>query len=515
MPIAVSPQVLTALSGIPIVLLLAGLLGLRWSLRRSSFVAFVVAVALAVALYGMSLEGLLVAMLKGLLLALFVLTVIWFALLLYSLVDRLGAVQTVGATMVNSTGLAPVRALMIAWGFSGFLQGFAGFGAPIASVVPLLGAAGFRPVPSVAAAMVGHSWAITFGSMGSSYLAILLVTRLPGASVAPWIVLLFAAPILLTGLSVLHILLGGEGLRRGAPLAVITSVAMWSVMWVLATNDVPAIASTVPAMVGCALLWLLGRRHPIAAPVVRGELPFHLAFLPYYLLILITVAFQFGPLAPTARAITLGVDLPATSTALGHTATAETTFPQLRVFSHPATVIAFAVIGMTVVYRLAGHWPAGTLRRALLVTIRGSRAVTIAVSFMVMMALVMADAGMTPMLAEGIRAASGPAFPLLSPFLGVIGSFMTGSNTNSNVTMGVLQVETAVALGLAPGLIAAAQTVGASLGAGVSPDKVALGSAVAGVPYRQTEIYMLALPYALIAVAVLAVEVAILAAVTR
>src|SRR5438270_670626 len=80
-------------------------------------------------------------------------------------------------------------------------------GAPVASVVPLLAVAGFDSVPSIAAAMVGHSRAITFGSVGSSFLAIQLVTKLPGEQVAPWIAGLFALPIFLTGLSVLHILL--------------------------------------------------------------------------------------------------------------------------------------------------------------------------------------------------------------------------------------------------------------------------------------------------------------------
>jgi lactate permease len=515
LPIPLPSSLLTSLSGVPIVLLLVGLLGLRWSLRRSAAVAFLVAVVFAVALFGMSPDGLVIAMVKGELLALFVLFVVWSALLLYNLVDRLGAVQSIGAAMVNATSLPAVRSLMIAWGFSGFLQGFAGFGAPVASVVPLLKTAGFQPVPSVAAAMVGHSWAITFGSMGSSYLAILLVTRLPSEAVAPWIVLLFAAPIILTGVSVLHILLGWQGVRRGVPMAAVTGGAMCALMWLLASHDLAPIASTLPAMLGCGLLWVLGRRHPVEHAAVSGRLPFHLAFLPYYLLILFTLASQFGPLASPAKAITLGIDLPSTTTSLGYTAPAEAHFPQLRVFTHPATVIAFAVLGMAIVYRGAGQWSPGSLSRALLFTARRSRGISIAVSLMVMMALVMADSGMTRMLAEGIRHAAGPAFPLVSPFLGVIGSFMTGSNTNSNVTMGALQVETAAALGLTPALIAASQTVGGSLGAGVSPDKVALGSAVAGVPNQQGDIYVRALPYTVIVVSVLAVEVLVLSLLAR
>lgn len=476
-------------------------------------VSFASAVALGVGLFGLTAEGLVVAMVKGLLLALVVLLVVWSALLLYSLVDRVGAVESIGAAMVNATQRPALRALMIAWGFSGFLQGFAGFGAPVASVVPLLKVAGFKPIPSVAAAMVGHSWAITFGSMGSSFLAIILVTRIPGETVAPWIAALFVLPILVTGISVLHILLAGDGIRQGTMAVLVVGAAMSAAMWLLATLGVAPIAATVPALLGCLLIWLMGRRYPPTEPVAAQTLPFHFAFLPYYLLIAITLVSQLGPGARVTQAVTVGLDLPATATLLGYAAPAEANFPRLRILAHPASVIVLAIVGMLLVYGRAGRWPAGTLSQALQLTYRRSTASSIAVSFMVMMALVMTDSGMTRALADGIRGISGSGFPLLSPFLGVLGAFMTGSNTNSNVTMGALQVETAAALGLTLPLIAAAQTVGGSLGAGVSPDKAAIGAAVAGVAGQEAAISLKALPYTFAAVALVALEVFILAVV--
>ncbi|MBM2810440.1 MAG: glcA [Chloroflexi bacterium] len=126
---------------------------------------------------------------------------------------------------------------------------------------------------------------------------------------------------------------------------------------------------------------------------------------------------------------------------------------------------------------------------------------------MVMMALLMTDAGMISSLAKGLRTVVGPAFPVLSPFLGVVGAFMTGSNTNSNVAMGVLQVETAAALGLVPALLAAAQSVGGSIGAGVSPDKAVIGASAAGIMGREAAIMRRALPYALIVTLLLGLEV--------
>ncbi len=529
---------LSALAALPIVALLGGLVGLSWPARRASIIAFLVAAGLAALVFGMGPDGLLFALGKGLALSLVVLLVVWSALLLYTLVDRLGAIAVIGSAMASAAGAPAAQGLMIGWGFAGFLQGIAGFGAPVASVVPLLKMAGFESERSVAGAMVGHSWAITFGSMGSSYLAILLVTRLPAEAIAPWTALLFAIPIVATGLSVLHILLGRDGVRQGWPIAMTAGVVMAIAMWVVASGGAGQIASTVPALFGCGVIWALGRlgvrnksvvahgvgslppRRPGGAkldhadPVVGAQAApaFHLAFLPYYILIGLTLATQFGPLAGIVRSVSLGFDFPATTTALGYQVAAEPNYPKLRILSHPATVIAVAIFVMMIVYRQAGRWPSGTLRRALALTYRRSTASSTAVAFMVMMALVMSDSGMTRALADAIRTGAGAAFPILSPYLGVLGAFMTGSNTNSNVTMGLLQLETAIALGLPPVLIAAAQTVGGSLGSGVSPDKAVLGAAIAGTPGREAVITRRALPYTFVIVGAVGIEVLVLAA---
>jgi lactate permease len=516
--LSLPPPVLSVLSALPLVTLLGGLVGLNWSARRSAIAGFLVAVGIGVLFFGMGPQGLGVAIVKGLLLALVVLLVVWFALLLFSIVDRLGAIESIGAAMVNATDVPTIRALMIGWGFSGFLQGIAGFGAPVASVVPLLAVAGFEAVPSIAAAMVGHSWAITFGSVGSSFLAIQLVTRLPGETLAPWIAGLFALPILLTGISVLHILLGWDGVRRGLAVVVPVAAGMAVTMWVVAGPlQAGPIASTVPALVACGMLWLFGRRHPATGELKQAKVSFHLAFLPYYLLILLTLATQVGPLADFARSVSLGFDFPATRTALGYQVSPEAGYPRLRILTHPAAIITFGIIGTMLVYRAKGLWPSRTLRSGLVLTFRRSIVSSTAVAFMVTMALVMTDSGMTRALAEGVRALAGPAFPLLSPFLGVLGAFMTGSNTNSNIMMGGLQRQTAEALFpldvLAVVLIAAAQTVGGSLGSGVSPDKAVIGAAVAGVTGQEGRISRRAVPYGLLTVAVVGVEVLLLATV--
>lgn len=523
---------LSAMASVPMLVLLGGLVVLGWSVQRAAIVAFGSALFSGVAFYGLDPLGGLVAVVKGGLLSFFVLPILWAALFLHTLLGRLGAVDTIGAAMVRSAGTPAVRALLIGWGFSGFIQGFAGAGAPVASVVPLLQAAGFNAVSSASAAMVGHSWAITFGSMGTSYFAIQLVTRIPGEELVPWLGALFVLPIVATGLAVLHILLGWSGVRTGGPAALGAGLSMAAALWATASLGAAAVASIVAALVGCVVLLLsaravrllrgeangasphsLGGLRAGSSPALEGEETrggsIHMALLPYYLLVGLTLAVQAGPLAPLTGLVMLGADLPGTVTALGYQAPPEVAFPRLRLFQHPATIIGVAMALTGAAYGAAGRWPSGALWGAITMTYRRSTASSAAVLFMVMMALVMADAGMISALASGLRSVAGPAFPLLSPLLGVLGSLMTGANTNSNVAMGALQVETAAALGLGPALFAAAQSVGGSLGAGVSPDKAAIGATAAGASGQEAAIVRRALPYALGIAGVVGLEVLI------
>ena len=94
---------------------------------------------------------------------------------------------------------------------------------------------------------------------------------------------------------------------------------------------------------------------------------------------------------------------------------------------------------------------------------------------MVGMAVTMEHASMTHLLADGIAQAAGAAFPFAAPFIGALGAFMTGSNTNSNVVFGSLQQQAATLLGVSPVIILAAQTAGGAIGSAFAPAKIIVG----------------------------------------
>ena len=87
---------------------------------------------------------------------------------------------------------------------------------------------------------------------------------------------------------------------------------------------------------------------------------------------------------------------------------------------------------------------------------------------------------------------------------------MSGSNTNSNVMFGLLQLETARALGIGPVTISSIQSIGASVGSPMSPAKVLVGAAVVGLSGQERDIFRIVIPYILALVLLAGVEALII-----
>ena len=177
-------------------------MGLKWSAPKAGAASWLTVVLVAWAFFGADHDLLAISSSKGLSLSLFVLSVIWTSVFLYNVVDRMGGINVISSTMTRAIHDPLAQALVVGWAFSGFMQGVAGFGVPVAVVAPLLVLMGFRPVKAAAIVLVGHAWAVTFGSLGSSYYTIQLVTGIEGEVIGPHMASLFALPIILTGLAV-------------------------------------------------------------------------------------------------------------------------------------------------------------------------------------------------------------------------------------------------------------------------------------------------------------------------
>jgi L-lactate permease len=120
-------------------------------------------------------------------------------------------------------------------------------------------------------------------------------------------------------------------------------------------------------------------------------------------------------------------------------------------------------------------------------TVRQLKLPIVTIAFILSIATVMNYSGMTSSMALAL-AATGVLFPFFSAFIGMLGVFLTGSDTSSNTLFGPLQATTAKVSGLDPILTAATNSSGGVMGKMISPQNLSVGAAGVGAVGREGEI---------------------------
>jgi len=470
------------------------------------------ALLVAVLFFGATPELIAYSQLKAVLLTLYVLYIIWMALLLFNVVDDAGAIEVIGTGIARLTSDPVMQLLFLGWVFNAFLQGVAGFGVPVAVVAPLLVGLGFQPVVAVSVASVGYSWSITFGSIASSFQALMAATGLSGEALAPWSATFLALACLGCGWCAAHAYDGWRAVRRGFVPVLVIGLAMGATQYFLATHGVWNIAAFMAGLVGLGVGTLVARlpayrggrpqsgRHEETAfsKKSRSSMELPLALFPYLVLVAIVVSAEMIPaLGVFLAQVVLRVDFPAIVTRRDWITPAGTG-RTISLFGHAGALLAYTALIAYGLYWGTGHFRPGAARRIVTRTIRSAVSSSLGIAAMVGMAVFMSDSGMTHLLAEGLSQSVGRAFPLVSPFIGLLGAFMTGSNTNSNVIFATLQQQTADLLGISVLVILGAQTTGGSLGSMLAPAKVIVGCSTAGLSGREGEVMKRTLVYGLV-----------------
>lgn len=488
---AITP-LLWAAAVFPIALLLGLVLWGRFSTLVNAGATVVATLVIGGLLFRADPTTLGVGFVKGAWVGVWILYVIWPALLMHHLASRVG-MRSLGVVI---SGVLPTRSanvLLLAWILPSFIQGVSGFGVPIAVAAPLLVAMGVDKVRAVALPLIGYHWAVGFGSMGSSFYMAALTARLTGAQTADLASeasLLLGVDAILSGVLVALVLGGPKALREAWPLLVAIGPLM-SVTQMLVARVEPAIGALAAGSVGLlgALLlkpvwWRLHRaRGDVATPhTATDREKARFAAIPYATLALVALAVVV-PQASRAWAkqhLLVGPSLPATAGGLAGTNAPVHTYNPIALASHPGTFLLVACLVSVVVWRVAGHWPreswAQTWRPALRQALKSSPAVVLLAS----VAGILVDTGMTNVIARGAADMAGPVYVLLVPTIGALGSFITGSTTSSNALFSSLQAQVADLVGLRTAPLLAGQLAGGNIGNSLAPVVALLGVGAIG-----------------------------------
>lgn len=487
---------------IPILLILMLMLVLHWGAVQASIAGYLVALLLAVFYFGSGIGLLVYSHIKAMLSSLDVLLIIWAAFLFYRVTDEAGAVAQLGEALPHLTADRGMQALVIGWGFASFLQGVGGFGVPVAVVAPILVGLGFPSISAIIIPSVGSGWAVTFGSLGSAFQALLATTGFSSAELAFPAALFLGIAALITGLLVLHITVGWRGMYRLAPAAILLGVMMGTFQLIAAVKGPWNTAAFLGSMVGLLVSFGLARFYRGAQGQTRSldGKALAVALSGYVILVVVTLLVQMiSAVKHLLGGVVIQVQIPQLATRLGYITPATATKP-ISILNHAGAVLLYASILAYLVYRLAGRYKMGAIRSILAGTVKRVKAPSLSIILMVCMAVVMENSGMTEALAHGLAGFAGVFFPLVAPWIGALGAFMTGSNTNSNVVFALLQLRTAQLLSYPAAIILAGQTAGAGLASVVAPAKIVVGTSTADLAGREGEVMRKMLPYIIILV---------------
>ena len=525
--------VLTVLALLPIITVAVFLVGLRWPASRAMPLSYAVAIVLAIAVWQVPGVQVAAASINGLILTLRLLYIIFGAILLLNTLQESGAIKTIRQGFTDITPDRRVQVIIVAWLFGSFIEGSAGFGTPAAVAVPLLVGLGFPGMAAVMAGMIIQSTPVSFGAAGTPILVGVNTGLSADPAIAEYAAQLGYAQwtdfLAFIGLkvAVLHAIAGtlvplilvsfmtrffgrnkslAEGLRVW-PFALFAALSMTVPYLAAAYFLGPEFPALVGSLVGLAIVvtaarsgflvpgpheaWEFDQKANWPAEWTgsievkdvahrSGSMGLVKAWSPYVLVaLLLAVTRLWAPLKAWLQAQTidwpniLGTDISASE----------------QVLYVPGTIFIIASLVTLLLHNIPGK----AYARAWTTSFRVSASASIALVFTVPMVQVFLNttggaAGYEQMpivLADGVAALVGGAWPIFAPFIGGIGAAVAGSNTVSNMMFSLFQFGMGERISVDPTWIVALQAVGGAAGNMICVHNVVAASAVVGLLGRE------------------------------
>ena len=460
----------------PLLAVVVGMTALRLSAAWAGAIGLVLAAGLLVAgltptsLPGGGFDGPAGTVAEALFSTLTILWIILPALVLFEFQNRTGAILRIRAALGSLTDDRRIQAILIAWFFGLFIEGAAGFGTPVALAAPLLAGLGYPPLRAVVLALLGHAAGVSFGAVGTPTLTQVDLSGLDPRSLAGAIALLHVLPGTILLLATVRLAGDGPLSRADYGWTGFAALSFFIPSVALAAFVGPEIPSLGGALAGAfVFVAVLTRRPGGKMPSAPSLLPDLAPYLAIVGLVLLTRL--VGPVATALQTPTIA-----------WTFGGDVFRGSFQPLYHPGTVLFAGLV-------LAALWTrrTGALAPAARDALRRLVPVAIALAVMLTLSRVMVHAGLIGELAA-TAALTGAVWPLIAPMIGVLGTFITGSATASNILFTNLQLSAASDLSLSAVTMTAAQGFGSAVGNVVAPHNIIAGCATVGLAGREGDI---------------------------
>jgi lactate permease len=510
-PVGASLGLSALVAAIPIVVLFLMLGVWRKPAWMAATTALASALIVALVAYGMPAQLALSSAVFGAAFGIFPISwIVFTSILLYRLAVDTGKFEIIKDSVGGLTNDRRLQAMFIAFSFGAFIEGAAGFGAPVAVSGAMLAGLGFSPFYAAGICLLANTAPVAFGSIGIPVTTLATVTGLPVLQLSAMVGRLCAMiSIIIPGYLIL-VMTGPKKALEVLPAIVACGVSFAGVQFYVSNymgpelTDILSSLSCIAVMVLVLKLWkpknvlrLEGDKPVTAVPKrhTAGELVS--AWLPYLLLVVFVLAWGEPSIKGAINRFTdslLPAFVPQSPTVLNGI-----TVPGLHGMIERIPPVTAKPAPYAAVYELNWLSAAGTacffaaISTALLLRVKPSQFLNIykatfkqlslpmlTIATMLALAQLMNYSGMTSTLGLAL-ATTGFAFPFFSAVLGWLGVFLTGSDTSANALFGNLQVVTANALGLNPVLTASVNSAAGVMGKMISLQSIAVAVAATGM----------------------------------
>ena len=495
-PLAGSLMASALVAALPVVTLLALLAVFKVRAHFAALAGLVVAMGVAVGVYGMPLKLTLASAGYGAAFGLFPIGwIVLNALFIYTLSVETGGFKVLQERMAKLSGDRRIQALMVAFCFGAFMEGFAGFGAPVAISAALMIGLGFRPLDAAKAALIGNTVPVAFGSVGIPIVTLAKVTGLDEAVLSAMVGRQLPFFALLVPFWLVAALSGWRGMLCVWPACLVAGASFAGAQFWVSNHHGPHLVAATAGLTSIAALLVLLRfwkprdeqSHVANVPADTqtakpgGRENFR-AWLPWVLLTLFVAAASYAPVKTALdRAFAPKISVPGLHLAV------QKMPPVVAKAEAEAAQFTFNLLSATGTWLLAAGLLAGVLLglkpgqllSTYVRTFARVRLPLLTIALMLALGFTTRYSGTDSTMGLAL-ASTGALFPFFSPLLGWLGVAVTGSNTSSNVLFGNLQKVTAQQLDLSPVLTAAANASGGVMGKIINAQSIVVAGAAIG-----------------------------------
>ncbi|MGG1678945.1 L-lactate permease [Neobacillus sp. NRS-1170] len=456
---------------------------------------------------------------------------------LYKLTVKTGQFDIIRNSVLSITEDRRLQALLVAFSFGAFLEGAAGFGAPVAISAALLVGLGFNPLYAAGLCLIANTAPVAFGAIGIPIIAVEGPTGVPAIEISKMVGRQLPFLSVFIPFYLVFIMTGFKKSMEVLP-AILVSGVTFALTQYLTSNfigpELPDILSALVSLFALAIflkfwkpknIFRFAAEQELAASSTAKKLQSKQehysggqiikAWSPF--LVLTGIISVWGiptiKLALTGHYEGTNAILKAINS-IGH---ALTFMPEVPLLNNKILNSAGAPI--PAVYKLEVLGAAGT---AILIaciitkfivgiswknwaitfgeTLNELKYPVITIGSVVGFAYVTNASGMSTTLGMSLAKTGSVLFPFFSPFLGWLGVFITGSDTSANLLFGNLQKITATSIGMDPVLAIAANSSGGVTGKMISPQSIAVACAAVGLAGKESELFRFTVKHSFILV---------------